>query len=421
MQRLSNGPLIVALAVAMVGIHLAVPQQKKRWRGLLIPACLYVLLLAFASSMHEEARIAVLGFTYSIVLLVAHFLWADANRHLTISNLLLYVLTCFGLVSGNVLCVALAGLISLGSGYFLEKGQELRGKSWYMLGNILLIGLALVMMYDDLDGFDLHGGSPIRGETLAMFSLAALFRLGVVPFHGYMLQRIRRYGFPALIAVVNPLGYLLPLLLVLKAEIAPSTDYYEDAVLLLGLGVSWYFALASFSEKTFELFVYYVFASIAALAISALPMLGIEFELAGVYFFASTTIGTVGLMVCLHYFRVRYGLHEVQPLMGMFAADKRIGFLFIFFIFSIGCMPLTMSYLGEDVMLYQLFVFHPLIGIGALGVLSLISISLYRFYTDVFGGPWPNYPRFALLIHERIALGIVLAAGLAMPVLSFWL
>ncbi len=362
----------------------------------------------------------VLGLGFLLVLTVSQIFVGSAalrRRWLTIGSGLL---TVGSMLSGSLLLVMGAFVISL---FPLAYGSGVKRLSSMLVYFGTCLGTftgAGILLYQDLGGFELSAGAHIRSETVALFCLASLLRGGVVPFHGFLLQGLRSAGYSTLINLFNPIGLFLPVLLINAVGSFPEENLCLRSLLIFGFGISWYFALASFSEKSFERFLYYVFSSISCLTLVMVPLLGVEASIAAVYFYTSTIIASAGLLLCLSFLRQRYGCQRVVGHMGMFQASPGLGCLFIYFLFCLANMPLTLSFLGEDVMLN--LIFHLSVGAGfcALAALTLNGISLFRFYTLVFGGTWPSYPILPLLLRERLALILLFGVGLVMPIMSLF-
>jgi hypothetical protein len=365
-----------------------------------------------------------LGSTY----LFATFLSAVFNERkkglLHWRALLNFFLCALALGSSNLLLISVAfcGTILLTLPFYAlkAKSQEWLFLLLYLLPIFICLTAALILYYSDCGDFCLHSDKRVHSATLDLFCVVALLRIGVFPFHGYILRKIRRQGQSALWDLLHPLTIFLPLCIAGSAEIIPSSS--EDRLLLLQTGIvmSLYFALASFRAKDFYQYFFYIFSSVAIIAVASLPDMGAEVVGATVYFFCSMVVSLCGALICLDFFSRRYGIQRVEKMMGLLQVNRGVGLLFLFFAFTLANMPLALSFLGEDLMLNRIYILDQASGVGAIVSFSIIAISLYRFYLDVFGGVKANFPIFPPLPHERRIFAILLMTGIALPFLPLF-
>jgi energy-converting hydrogenase Eha subunit A len=366
-----------------------------------------------------------LGIGYSFALLVRGIFFAEKYSPPRWPTVLSYVISCLTLVSSNLLAIALGFCITLFLSLVPCDKKAPRRTDWLILAIYLVpmlgtLTCALSMYLHDCGSFALDPEHHVRGATLDLFCIVGIMRLGMFPFHGYVLRRLRVRGKIAIFEMLSPLTFFLPLCIAGSAEVIPNTNGESVYLLEIGIALSVYFALASFKSSGFYQYLFYIFASIVTIALASLPTMGPELVGASVYFYVSMVVSLVGLVTCLEFFSLRYGFSQIEKMMGLLQVNRGVGLLSLFFIFTLANMPLALSFLGEDLMLNQIYLLNPACGIGAIISFSFISISLFRFYLDVFGGVKKNYPLFPPLTRERVAFGLLLATGIALPFLPLF-
>ncbi len=195
----------------------------------------------------------------------------------------------------------------------------------------------------------------------------------------------------------------------------------QSAIGLGSMAVSLFFAIASFRQRDIASFLFSISASCMLLLLCSVFFVEASLLPATFYLLASTTVSLVGMATCLQVFRKRYGFQRIDHSQGLYFLAPHVAYVFLFFVLCLSNIPLSLAYLGEDVILYELFKRYFFVGFLAAGIFSLISLSAFAFYNRVFvGAPAPDFAKVELLFKERLQLATLVMLNLGLPIVAFF-
>ncbi len=212
---------------------------------------------------------------------------------------------------------------------------------------------------------------------------------------------------------------IVPASLYLVFITSQNFDYLPGCIFL---ATSFIFALMAFHDASFLRFMLCLTASFILLLCCSLYFLEPSLRLASGYLLLNGLIAIAGMAYCLAIIKRRYGFNHITSTKGLFFLSPHLAYAFLFFVLCFSNVPMSLAYLGEDIVLYELFKSHFFFGFSGTIIFGSLSIAAFRFYCLVFIGATPSacYPKVGLLISEKLTLITLVLSGLSLPLLAFW-
>lgn len=343
-------------------------------------------------------------------------------KHLIRPNTIaIYLLACAGFITHDIRILFVLWLTTqaLANSWNIFQKSTLRNPQIFFVTGICLF--TFLKIVQDIGSYDISLSYSLSEWTIA--ALLSMTFIGICPFpwHRNVLRELRGSdGLGYLLRRTSPLSPSMPILIMhpigntLSGSLSPIAIACATAVCL-----AFYFILASFEARGFSTFLYYVYTSLTLVFVSTMPFLSTSGTYGASFLIASTSIGIASLAVCLDIYNKRYGWRGIQkPYMGLQNLHKSVGYIFLFYVFMLSNAPFGLSFIGEDLLTYDVFSYSKIYGVCCLGVIGLAAISLYRYYGLVFGGEVKsNYPHFPLLKNEKLSLSTLFITAICMPFL----
>lgn len=418
-QLIAHSESILIILYLILSLLLFGPQRLKG-RNFYFAIMLSTILVNIINFQTQSDTLARLGVCYSISMLVV--MWSQINIFSNSDRKTLFVFFL------SIIAIGFKDIRILFSLWFIanlggitenshNKKITSNPRLYYLFFSALWCFIAL---YDDYSGFYIKPIDEISLSTSLALMLFACANIFPFPFHREVHNSLKSENHIYLMAHLSPLSFLLPLMVYLSIKNLPHPIYI--IIPLLFMSLSFYLLVTSFHEKRFNWFLYYISSGILLLMVNILPFLSYEGVLGVHFLIENFYLGFAGMLFCLRFFQVRYGVNQIShPYMGLRKYNKSVANLFVVFVFILSNAPLTLAFVGEDIMIYDMFSFSPTIGLATLFLFSLVAISLFRFYGLVFCGQHTEqWPRLKMIVSEKFSFGLLVFIVFFMPILHLF-
>ena len=269
----------------------------------------------------------------------------------------------------------------------------------------------------DLRGLE-EGTLPAQTTTWVMLLIvvASAARMGIPPFHRAWVRLLDAGDGARAIAVVGPLTGAYALL-----RLGPplSQAFVADQPWLeaWALTAAMYLAVVAFGQRKQLRLAGYLVASQIALVFLALCSSEEVAVHGGLTLWLALGPALTGFLLTAQAIRSRRGPVDIVRHHGLVnQAPLLAGLAFVFGMASVG-LPLTLTFVAEDIIAQGLLVPHPWLAAGFVAVTALNAINMLRHYGRVYLGATPRVRCPDLSGRERVTLvalaALILVAGLA--------
>ena len=332
-----------------------------------------------------------------------------------------YALTCLGLIHGMPGLLISLVIIQINGIYIHARcTAKMPTSAFFQPAISSLMGTLALVFYIQDTGFSfIMNPYSLQSKTVLFCFLASFSSMGIFPVHSFTLVNILDKRFFGIFDSINPIYIALPIVASTIGEHSNFELSYLIPVSIYLIGSALYFTLASFTENDVAKFFCYIYLEIGLLTIASVPFIEIHHNVAVATFYLSTIVALAGLVVSLNILEKRYGKIGLKKFSGYHKKSKNVGYCYLFFVLVLSNTPLTLSFLGEDIILHNILKQGVFFGIMFLSIFTLAGISLYRSYCRIFGGESKKYPETKLFIHEKIALVSSFIIGVSLPFFGF--
>lgn len=277
--------------------------------------------------------------------------------------------------------------------------------------------LSFLCLYHIFEGNIIHETVVKNSHFLFLTILFVFLCFSTFPFlfHGSLLRKLHKNGVYELQRRTLPHSIILAFILFQKLDLTEVKGL--AFITLAGLAPASYLTLVSFQTKNFSSYLFYILKSSLLIVLSLIPISSNEGLQGACYLTSTLILGITALSFCLSFLNKRYGFQKItSPYMGLSKYNQTVSTIFLFFVLILSNVPLTLSFAGEDILIYDVFQFSWILGFCVLTLLSLNALSLFRFYGFVFNGEEKKgYPQFCMLKKEKIAFTFLVLCGFLMP------
>ncbi|MFO0632167.1 MAG: proton-conducting transporter membrane subunit [Nannocystaceae bacterium] len=367
-----------------------------------------------------------------VVTLLLVALGRRTRRSALVSLLTLHAVGLLGLVSVNLLVVALVTMLRVLPAALLighsapEAGARVSTK-WFvrpmLVSTVLLLAVVLAMGTAtgsfDFERIAEHGlDQNTQALAFVPFMIAVAIRLPLVPFHGWLIRLIE--GSPALAAVpiaLAPAGHYLFLRIGLEL-LGDAVGRHTVVLASLAVASMLYCVLVGLAQASLRSSLAYF-----QLAISSSLLVGVASAdpmgpTAGLLNACNLAIAGTGLLVIADIVHARVGTTDFAALGGLVRTAPTLTGLFLVISLAYAGFPGTLGFVAEHLASHGAFDAHPAVAMTMLAAVNLASVVLWWSFARACLGPWrqPHLAKFAdLLARERVVLlaiaVIVIGAG----------
>jgi NADH-quinone oxidoreductase subunit M len=357
---------------------------------------------------------------------VRALLWLEALTLLLLTSAdLALVLTCFGLVLLPVHQLAIR-----------EKGAPQRPllarvfKVYHLFGLACFAAAAgLLVFYTGLerllamrvDRLDVHAlPDSVRPVVFWLFVIAALVRMGVVPFHSWLPVSLERGSLLCVAFLVSMRTGLYLLARVVIPGFPEAAHAAMAALVGLSLFSACYGALAAFGQHDLRRMVGFLIVSQSGIMLTGL-VFGDSHAVSGtLLYWVGFAVATTGLVLMVASLSARTGVSDMREFGGLVARVPRLSACFFLFGLATIAIPGSVAFVAEDMLLHGALEAHPLLTLVMILAMVLNAITVVRAFARTFLGA--SEPRRELgtledlLPRERLTAVVLLltlvAAGL---------
>ncbi len=385
----------VAAGAVILAVGLAV-------MGFLSPQSVPVLQLDAVS----VPRIAVAGLCTMAIFAVMPERHATSGSTLAIVGMVLAHLALAVVPGGPALAVTWA-LATACTGLALPGGPARRLALPYLIlsGGAGAIG---VMM----------GGSAGQG----LLVLAVVVRLGVFPFHSWIVGAYQLAPTTVAVAVAAPMSAIA---LIARTPMGFETQVTLGATVALA-GAAVLTAALSIVQRELGRATGMLTVSVASIVLLGVLDADELGHLGGLVMWSVTGASLVGLGLVVAALRSRLGPVPIDECRGLVERTPRLALLFVVFGLAAVGAPGTADFTSEDLMLHGSLAHHGRLLLLVLAAVSVQAFAVLHLFFHTFYGPPSNAPVADALPRERVALvmlaALLLVTGLApQPLLDQWL
>lgn len=247
--------------------------------------------------------------------------------------------------------------------------------------------------------------------TLILLLIFTLSSYGLFPFHFFQLRQLQKNTNKnsIIFLLLNPIAFSLALKGFSHLNFEIVSPYLYSFFLVICLN-SIYLILAAFFETQPVRFILYISNSLLLLLVGCLIFVDHAPRSAWALYYFAFIICLSGALICFSFYSKRYGLHSLKNESGLFKLSPFNAWALLVFFMVLSNAPMTLTFLGEDIILYQIFHASFFLGILCATIFALIAIALFRFYTIYIWGVYKgNFPILPLLTKEKNVLIIAIA------------
>ena len=248
---------------------------------------------------------------------------------------------------------------------------------------------------------------------LLALSLAGLLRLGVFPFHGWLVAAFEE-GHPAQIL---PLAIPASALVIIVRLVSPALEIalpgaHGVVVVCALLAALLSQGLALVQVDLGRALGFSVTAGLAALLVGAIDVDPIG-RAGGVAHWAAWVLAIGGFVLAAGAAMARLGRVDLRRSHALNERAPRLGGLFVMLGFATAAGPGTVDFVSADLMLHGTVGHHWPQLLLLIAVMGVQGMNVLRWYFQIFTGPAPIFadPRaeMPLRLRERVGLMVVLA------------
>jgi hypothetical protein len=335
---------------------------------------LFVILLSSGQTQEERKEQSFLCLSYPFI---AFSLYTDH---------ILYAFGCYGLVE---------------TAHLFFKSQ-FKIKKFHFITYIIKISLLGLLSFKLWPHTNILQNPNLDEYGLVLLILLTSFQFGIFPFHISSLVSLNKKSFGTIAFQLNP---LLPSLLLKSMHTVPLlVAPYQTQIFCLFFVAGCYLVLVSFYETHAHRFLQYISYSLGLFWLMGVVFMHQDMSIGWSLYYMGLIIALSGACVSLSGYTHRYGT-ELTKLGGIHHLNPTLswGLLGCFFILS--NMPLTLTFLGEDIILFEIFKTSHLLAVMSILLAGLNAISLYRFFARYFlGETQEKLPSLKSLPREKWAL-----------------
>ena len=286
-------------------------------------------------------------------------------------------------------------------------------KNIYIACNLILTLGSFYLVYQDIPSFKLANAHLCSSSILSIYFLT-LIRFGLFPFHFFIQIVARRTNYIALFGLYFP----LPFVLIFHTKFGDDLSLYVEPLASYALVSSMYLCLVGFYEKQLDTYLTYLGTSLLTISIASFPYLSSEILPDIVYYMAHIYLSISAMALCVRMLKKRYGITQVSQAGGLASIHPILGYVFLFFAFVLSNMPLTMTFIGEEMTLHELYHHAPAMAYISLLIFLFWGISLYRRYIELFCGVCTlKTPKLPLLFSEKTIILVLILIDILSPFL----
>ncbi|MBK6810751.1 MAG: hypothetical protein IPG81_18005 [Sandaracinaceae bacterium] len=376
-------------------------------------------------ALDAVARPLLLATSGAVLAVLAALPERDLTRHHVGAVLTAYAGACWMLLSHGVLSLmigyVLAGLPLLLFSEFLT-GRLAR---YSLLLSVLLVGAGLAVL-SEAAGTTVLGSLPSvvvqHPWALGMVVLGLALRLGVFPFHTWLVGLFEHAPFGPLIVTVVP----MPALIVVERVIAPSLaatfgEVPGPSATLLVFSSALAAGMVLVQTRLRRALGWFVVSLHSSIFLAVLDPNPVG-HMGGLAMWAASTLALTGFSVVVWGLLTRRGDIDLTQHSGLHDAMPTLGAGFLLFGLACVGLPGTIDFISEDLTLHGSIAHHPLLLLGFLGGVSLLGYAVLFLAFRIFLGPRPRALRSIrvpdALPREKwvlVAVAVLLLAGGLMP------
>ncbi len=217
----------------------------------------------------------------------------------------------------------------------------------------------------------------------ALLTFAALIRIGIAPFHGWVTDLFDRATFGTALLCVAPMpGAYIVMRLVLP--IAPTWTLQGIAVVALISSV--YAAAMSLVQTDARRFFCFLFLSHSSLVLVGLELVTPIGLTGALCVWLSAALSLTGFGLTLRSIEARKGRVSLSEFHGLYEHVPTLGALFLLTgLASIG-FPGTVGFIGTELLIEGAVTVYPLVGTAVVVAAALNGIAILHAYFRVFTG-----------------------------------
>ncbi len=394
------------------------------WHGffLLLPLALLIQAMVIMYQTSRMCEHQELGYFFLAVLGLVHWLMSlMLDQHATSVRT-----KCFN--SATMLATAGAYLVT-NPWYFLilwtasslpqilyfrsHQSQARAVYSLHHLVSVIFLLLAFNLLRTSDANWQLGAVSPEGGAHpwgVALLIAAAFLRQGIFPMHLWFKAGFKTKPFPLNIGFyLGNLGFFLFVRAILPLI---EAHFGEWSVGILGWGIvsGLYFSNMALVQKKIRSGVFYVMLAQFSILFCGLEAGSVTGKVGVLYQFLTLGLAFGGLIACIYLLESNLGELEQGRFYGLQEENPILALFFLLFSLCAVALPLSMGFIGEDLIFHAVVERYPWIGLGLIVTAAINGIALLRITAFLFRGTREASTdgRIPLGLAQKLALAVVM-------------
>jgi NADH-quinone oxidoreductase subunit M len=376
-------------------------------------------------SLDAVARPLLLATSGAVLAVLAALPQREMTRHQVGAVLLVYSGACWMLLSHGVVSLMIGYVLTSLPVLLFSEFRARRLARFSQAASALLVGAGLAWLSNAAGSTALASLPPVVQQhpwALGLVVLGLAVRLGVFPFHTWLVGLFENAPFGPLIMSVAP----MPALIVVERVVTPSVaatlgEVPGASASLLVLSSALAAAMVLVQTRLRRALGWFVVSLHSTIFLGVLDPNPVG-HMGGLAMWAASTLALTGFGVVVWALVTRRGDIDLTQHSGFHDDAPTLGAAFLLFGLACVGLPGTIDFISEDLTLHGSIAHHPLLLIGFLSGVSLLGYAVLFLAFRIFLGPRPRslasirvpdaLPREKLVL---IAIAVLLLGGGLMP------
>jgi NADH-quinone oxidoreductase subunit M len=226
----------------------------------------------------------------------------------------------------------------------------------------------------------------VRPILFVLFSVAALVRMGVTPFHSWLPVAFERGALlPVALLVSTRTGVYVLARLVLPA-FPEAVQAARPALAILALSSAVYGALAALGQHDLRRLLAFWVVSQSGIMLTGLAFGGTHAVSGTLLYWIGFGLATTGLALVVAALEARTGSSDVRDFGGIVRKLPMLAACFFLFGLATIAVPGTVAFVAEELLVHGALEAHPALTIFMIFAMVLNAIAFVRAFTQTFLG-----------------------------------
>jgi len=407
--------LLIILPLLLIGVISIIDSVKIRCFVLYSYGFVQVLLAFYSYSMGMQhvpeldgiirlnglAGAFLVGFTGIQFVSLLAMPYQDSYKANQIGLLLVAFFSILTIVSSSNVIFAISFSLLLFTPFFYSLMKRDESGNTHLFFIIAMITALLVLLGGDYES------NSSRSLNIPIF-LAACLRIGLFPFHIWIRRIVMQL--PIQWSILFFIAYpSVALFLPLDSTLPDS--FYNEVLLHMAWISALYGGCLALTQNELRSTFYYLLLSLYGIIGVGLSLVSSMASVSGVlFYFMSSGLAFAGFGLSIELIESRIGTVRLFSHHGLIEQMPKLGILFLLFgLGSVG-FPGMCVFIGEEVLLKEIYSHAGLVVVPILFTLSLNGVTVLRWFFSLFyGESTMKGGHFELLMREKFAFFILLA------------